>query len=438
MRRGLATSVALLLFLGIFMVVRILELPLVVHVSQVLPVSIMSYTYGYLGGIFAGIIVALFVVLDILLRFGEFIPRTNPAGLPLYLALYLVYGFAAGLIFQNIQEKNRLLGRLRALHHAISILHSTSDMDEFYRATVKLVTTELGYLNAAIYLREQELVLKEAAIYAPGLKKGQVYACSRGYCTKAMDTGQSVIVSRKQDRDLCFLSNEGTAAQIIVPLQLYEKNIGVLLIETAKDTVINREEFAILEAFAQQIVVAMEKARLFDETKQLLEETRLLAETDGLTGLYNHRYFKQSLADELKRIKRMGGYVSVLMMDIDDFKKINDNCGHTVGDEVLVYVAKVIKESLREIDIVARYGGEEFAVILPGSDKEATIQVAERLRVTIESSVDINPSCNIDMVTVSMGLATYPLESEDWSSLIVLADKRLYEAKRLGKNRVIA
>jgi diguanylate cyclase (GGDEF)-like protein len=173
------------------------------------------------------------------------------------------------------------------------------------------------------------------------------------------------------------------------------------------------------------------------ENIELHERVQRQAVTDELTGLYNHRRFQETMAAEVERSRRFGQEVGLIMLDIDDFKKVNDAYGHQQGDEVLREVAKVIRDLSREVDSAARYGGEEMAVILPQTGLEGAHNMAERLREGIEELVirrlDGNGTLN---VTASVGVAAAATVGENAAgSLIAAADAALYEAKRSGKNR---
>ena len=178
-----------------------------------------------------------------------------------------------------------------------------------------------------------------------------------------------------------------------------------------------------------------EKIDLLEQAKERLRE---LAVTDGLTGIYNHRYFKQFLAKEIIRANRHNTKVSMAMIDIDHFKIYNDTNGHLAGDSILQQVAKLMVQNLRSIDVAARYGGEEFVIVLPQTDLEAAKIVAEKLRILIENNQfekeETQPGSKI---TISIGIATYPDNSKDLEGLINSADQRLYAAKSLGRNKVV-
>jgi two-component system cell cycle response regulator len=170
---------------------------------------------------------------------------------------------------------------------------------------------------------------------------------------------------------------------------------------------------------------AVEKYYLFssNEEKEFFVD---LAVRDGLTGLFNRRYFNELIMVEVNRLKRSPVALSLLMLDIDNFKNYNDNQGHPAGDILLKDAAKVFKNSVRPSDIVCRYGGEEFIIILPQTDKTAAKIVSERLRVQVELYLP---------TTVSIGIASIPEDTQEISGLIEKADNALYQAKKTGKNK---
>lgn len=175
----------------------------------------------------------------------------------------------------------------------------------------------------------------------------------------------------------------------------------------------------------------LELQRQQAELEQANEKLELLAATDGLTGLKNHRVLVNTLIDEMERSRRTGESLSLILLDVDHFKQFNDSFGHTEGDSVLRSVAEVLKQTSRSMDTAARYGGEEFAVILPGTDAEEAIQIAERHRHGIENSNWTHRS-----VTASFGVATLSQDVSDPISFVAEADKALYAAKKAGRNRV--
>lgn len=162
--------------------------------------------------------------------------------------------------------------------------------------------------------------------------------------------------------------------------------------------------------------------------------------TDSLTGLKNRRYFDQRICEEVSHSKRHRVPLSLLMIDVDHFKAVNDTYGHTVGDDVLKNLSKIIMSMLRDSDVIARYGGEEIIVITPNTDKAEAVLLAERLRnmVCKSTMATIDTTQEIVQITVSVGVASMGMVILDKEALIEEADKALYEAKKSGRNRVHA
>jgi diguanylate cyclase (GGDEF)-like protein len=210
----------------------------------------------------------------------------------------------------------------------------------------------------------------------------------------------------------------------VVPL-VADAVVGVLVAETGQGagSRIERRIVATTERFAGHAAMAIRNANLLERMQQM-------AVTDGLTELANRRSFDRSLERELTRANRTDGRLSVVLLDIDHFKLLNDTHGHVVGDAVLRQVAAALRDCGREYDTVARYGGEEFAAVLPGCSSALALQVAERLRRAVEEAGSDVP------VTASAGVATYPYDGVDAGSLLQAADQALYASKRSGRNTV--
>ncbi|MCZ7648545.1 MAG: diguanylate cyclase [Planctomycetota bacterium] len=187
--------------------------------------------------------------------------------------------------------------------------------------------------------------------------------------------------------------------------------------------------------YFKNILGALDDVKILDASQFI--ETAQLAVTDGLTGVFNHRYFQDRLLRDINRAKEENGRLTLLMIDIDHFKKYNDVNGHIAGDVALKEVAAVLRRNLKRNDLVARYGGEEFAVILVGIEREKGRHVAERIRQRIEEidfpNEKILPTGNL---TISVGLAEFPGDAPDRGDLIAAADRALYAAKHGGRNRV--
>lgn len=207
--------------------------------------------------------------------------------------------------------------------------------------------------------------------------------------------------------------------------------LGILYIDDFVKRELSESERTTLKLFSHLAGLALEKFRL-------IEQSREMAITDGLTHLYNHRYFHERLGSEISRAKRAGRILSIVIFDADHFKKYNDANGHLLGDEALKRIATIIRENIRHGDVAARYGGEEFVVLLPVASKDDARKVAERIRKKMEETYfegeETLPSRKL---TLSAGVATYPEDAEEKDELIKAADDALYIAKQRGRNLVV-
>ena len=224
--------------------------------------------------------------------------------------------------------------------------------------------------------------------------------------------------------------DEGIRSYLCLPLLSHTGRLGVLCFYRTDSETFTDEETSLLSAFARLAAQAIENARLHARTEEI-------ATTDALTGLHNRRWLDGRLQEEVQRSQRFGKSLSVLMLDIDHFKRINDQYGHPAGDVVLRNLADVITSQLREVDLAARYGGEEFVVLLPETEDDAAKHGAERIRLAVANTpFALLGGREID-VTVCIGVACYPNSAGSAEELIARADQALYLAKQSGRNRVV-
>ena len=221
-----------------------------------------------------------------------------------------------------------------------------------------------------------------------------------------------------------YLADANMKSYILVPLTSRHVHFGSLIVFSSRETA-SDNELNFLNLFARQIELAITIADLFQAVKEQ-------AVTDGMTGLYNRRYFEEFIKKESIRSDRQNQKFTVIGLDLDNLKHINDTYGHNYGDIAIKSVAEVLKINARAIDIPARMGGEEFNLILPGVDSKGGLIAAERIRKAIEST----KLEKIGKITASLGVATYPDHSDDIDELLELADQAMYESKRGGRNRV--
>jgi len=237
-------------------------------------------------------------------------------------------------------------------------------------------------------------------------------------------------VSKKVKDPVCALLE--TEHFLTVPLKAKDKTIGIILVDNifTKEP-ITKDDIRILTMFANQAGLAIENSHLYEKTVSLTH-------TDSLTNLINHGRFQYLLNKQIKHTTKSKKPLSLVMIDIDNFKNFNDTLGHPAGDSVLINIAKIMKKTCRSSDIVARYGGEEFAIVLTDTNEESAWGLAERVREAIEKfdfpGQEIQPEQNL---TISLGLASFPDDAKTAGRLISKADSALYQAKKAGKNKTL-
>lgn len=224
---------------------------------------------------------------------------------------------------------------------------------------------------------------------------------------------------------------EEIRSQAATPLRSGDSVIGVLLIASATFRDLTHAERDRLQVIGNQSSLALQNALLHEELERL-------SVTDRLTDLYNHGYLHQRLDEEMERCMRFDHQMSLIMLDIDNFKQFNDHYGHPKGDRVLKSLSSVIHDNLREIDVAARYGGEEFVIVLPETDLAGAVAVAERIRSDMSKHVQMLDDDGREIIqTISLGVANYPTNATSAAALIEAADQAMYRAKRAGKNQVV-
>jgi diguanylate cyclase (GGDEF)-like protein len=332
------------------------------------------------------------------------------------------------------EEAERNLKDLSALHNVGTTVSSTLKLEDLLVQVCHILKDTFGYNKVAILLVDalaNELELMASLGYPDSVKeKGRrVKIGTEGITGSVALTGESSIISDVTKCDSYISIDADTRSEMAVPLKSKNKVIGIINVESNKINDFDRIDLNLLNTLSTQLAVAVENARLYQETEQL-------AVTDGLTDVFNHRYFQSFFERELNRAKRYKHPLSLIMIDIDHFKKFNDTYGHQIGDQVLKTVTHVIKGQAREVDLVARYGGEEFMLVLPETGKKEAVLLAERIRLAVKKEKVSDGHKDIPHITISLGVSSYPENGSEKAELIDYVDKSLYRAKASGRDLV--
>lgn len=345
------------------------------------------------------------------------------------------------IIFKDITNFVRLESELLKRNHELIVIStlssafiSSENMDlviEDLMEKVLLVTDfKIGWL---FFHENQTYALKTGRGISPEFQKKIEEGILAPLCRDVVQKGEPFYVIEQPDiARYSILMKEGIEYLITISLFSNKAPVGILFLASRES---KRESFdfdmaALLSLVGNNVSLILDKIRLFQETKRL-------AITDGLTGLYNRRYFYKFLDLEIARTKRYGSTFSVMLFDIDNFKQINDTYGHQAGDEVLLELANILRMISRGTDVVARYGGEEFIIILPNTTEQETITLANRIKTAVEKNIFVISSTESVKITLSGGIASYPQNARDAKSLLIAADTALYSAKAAGKNKIL-
>jgi diguanylate cyclase (GGDEF)-like protein len=261
----------------------------------------------------------------------------------------------------------------------------------------------------------------------------------KGIAGKVAQTGEPLLINDVEIDTRTAMANRPrfkSKSLICIPLKLKDKIIGVINLSDKKNLApFSGADLQLLTSFANLASLMIERTLVLEESVRFEQ----LSVTDALTGLYNRRFLKSRLEEELNRSIRQELNLTVLFIDLDFFKSYNDVCGHIAGDEALKLTADIIRASLRDMDVVARYGGEEFCAVLPGTSKAEAMIVAERIRSEIESEKFPGESdIPLKRMTASLGVASFPEDGRSFTDLIHASDMALYQAKANGRNCIVA
>lgn len=385
-------------------------------------------------------------------------------------------------IYRQLEEYRRKLIRLETelslLYEVSNAMRTTLNLDEILYIILTAITAHagLGFNRAMLFLvNEKENCLEGKMGIGPGSAEeaGKIWSeidaermtledlisCYEGFKSNPSKLDQlvkSIKVPLREDGGILALAAmEGMIIEVldeevrrkindlvldilkaeyfvIVPLKAKDKVIGVIFADNIySKRPITKDDIKMLSMFANHAGLAIENSRLYEKTLHM-------SHTDSLTGIYNHGRFQFLLEQSLEEAKDSEDKVSLLLIDIDNFKNYNDSLGHQAGDEAIRKIAGIIKDSCRKQDIPARYGGEEFSVILPRTNKDEAKIIAERIRRKIMDfpfkNKEIQPQ---GALTVSIGVATYPEDAGNKEELIKRADLALFTAKKRGKNQTV-
>lgn len=351
------------------------------------------------------------------------------------------------------EEAERRRGEAATREEMVDILHEVTDAlapDEIYHILARRVAKVLGISKCSMVLAKpgDERAIVVVAAENPMLRNLEIDLAAYPEIRKALATNRPVLVSDVHSDPLydevrVRWDRKGitvpTRSVIAVPFALGERESGVFFLRTVvNEPELTRESLEFAEKVINTAVNAIEKAYQLQTAQSDKDYYHWLATTDPLTGCLNRRALIEQLETELERVSRYGLAISILMIDLDRFKAINDRYGHLVGDSVLRQVGDLLRREVRSVDAVARYGGEEFVVVLPETSVKGGLIFAERIRARIEAH-DFAEVGDPVQATVSIGVAGVSgSETANPESLIALADKALYRAKNGGRNQVRA
>jgi two-component system cell cycle response regulator len=348
---------------------------------------------------------------------------------------------STGILYRRLLNKlEEQVHRAELLSELIRLFSSSLRTDELLDRVVSKSTEVLGDTSFIVLTGENGQVKLEAAFSKDNerLMKMLIATVNIAGQASTVDLLSEVLIGREslvipdiQQANLtgemrAFVEKHSIVSLLAVPIQTKEVVLGAFLSLSSGSKVFTRDDVATASALADFTAIALENAGLFAELQRA-------AITDSLTGTYNARFFYEILDRETARAERYTTPLSLLMIDIDTFKLVNDTFGHLVGNKVLTQIAKTLQRTVRNTDIVFRCGGDEFGVVLPGTNLEGAMRVAEKIRQKVETAEILSSLGHSGPVTVSIGLSEYHRGSH-LETLVAEADQALYASKRSSKN----
>jgi diguanylate cyclase (GGDEF)-like protein len=345
--------------------------------------------------------------------------------------LLTLFSTQASMALQNArlyQLERRRAQQLEVINAIARQTTAVLDLKELLLKVCSLIQQTFQVSHVSVLLREEDdLVLRahHGSLTHRILEGGRVPA-NTGLWGQALAAGKTVIEDDVHSVPEYVGFYAETGSRMCIPLVSFGQTLGALVLDNAESQAFRAGDVQSLESVADICATAIQNAHY-------VERVRQLAYIDGLTGIFNRRFFELRISEEIERSRRFDSGMAVIMLDIDHFKRLNDEFGHLLGDEVLRQVSSIFNQQLRKIDIVCRYGGEEFAILLPQTNLEHSMSVAEKLRRLVETwQFPGVPR----PVTISAGAATYPEHGATRDELVKAADAGLYAAKQAGRNRV--
>jgi diguanylate cyclase (GGDEF)-like protein len=414
----------------------------------------LSIGFGsYYLGMNSGLLLSFIVTLNYLLTNSEAIPHMYFGDLLLRMALLWSFAYATGYMAEFFrQSEERLLRALNTLNQRTCELEKAhAELETVYETGRSLgehndeerITDELlgislkilGYQHLGVLLFNHN---RNGLLLVARMETGQIERLKppvlydlQGISGYVARTGRAQRLYDVSTDDRYQLGLSGARSELAVPMISRGVTIGVLNAESVEVGAFSEVDEKILSILASAAAMALENARL---NKQLEDQST----TDVLTGTYNYRAFMERLAEEQRRARRYDQPLSLIMVDIDNFKVCNDSYGHQAGNLVLKGIARVVRSIVRDTDVVCRYGGDELIVILPQTVPADAAEIGERIRTEVERTVfseeGLLPSLR---VTVSIGISTYPNNGGTADHIVEMVDKALYRAKSSGKNAVV-
>ncbi|MDD4600575.1 hypothetical protein SDC9_06098 [bioreactor metagenome] len=320
--------------------------------------------------------------------------------------------------------------KVAALYRITSIVQRTVNEREVLGEILDGITRELGFSNVAIMLLDDNTNELRVTAFRGQFDPSIKVRLGQGITGTVAQSRELIYVEDVSNDPRYIESRHKCMSEVAVPLIVQDRVVGVLNIEMDDGRTLQTYDLDLLRSLASQIAITIAHANH-------VAAVEMQAITDGLTGLYNYRYFRAMIDQEFKRALRYKRPLSLIMMDIDYFKNYNDRNGHRAGDEALRVISRIISNHCRDVDFAVRYGGEEFAIILPETKGEEAVILAERLRQSIAdhcfNNEELQPNGN---VTISIGVASYPNDACSVEELIDHADSSLYQAK-ICRNMVV-